>query len=82
MNDSSPKYQIIYEIMSAKDNVLNNKELCRVAGVSISGYYAWLKAGSKRRERDNQDQKNFALILEAYKHRGYDKGVRGIYICV
>ena len=80
MNDSSPKYQIIYEIMSAKDNVLNVKELCRVAGVSISGYYAWLKAESKRRERDNQDQKDFALILEAYRHRGYDKGVRGIYM--
>jgi transposase InsO family protein len=80
MNDSSPKYQIIYEIMSAKDNVLNVKELCRVAGVSRSGYYAWLKAESKRRERDNQDQKDFALILEAYRHRGYDKGVRGIYM--
>ena len=66
--------------MSAKDNVLNVKELCRVAGVSISGYYAWLKAESKRRERDNQDQKDFALILEAYRHRGYDKGVRGIYM--
>ena len=80
MNDSSPKYQIIYEIMSAKDNVLNVKELCRVAGVSRSGYYAWLKAESKRRERDNQDQKDFVLILEAYRHRGYDKGVRGIYM--
>ena len=54
MNDSSPKYQIIYEIMSAKDNVLNVKELCRVAGVSRSGYDAWLKAESKRRERDNE----------------------------
>ena len=80
MNDSSSKYQIIYDIMSAKDNVLNVKELCRVAGVSRSGYYAWLKAESKRRERDNQDQKDFALILEAYRHRGYDKGVRGIYM--
>ena len=80
MNDSSSKYQIIYDIMSAKDNVLNVKELCRVAGVSRSGYYAWLKAESKRRERDNQDQKDFVLILEAYRHRGYDKGVRGIYM--
>ena len=80
MNDSSSKYQIICDITSAKDNVLNVKELCRVAGVSRSGYYAWLKAESKRRERDNQDQKDFVLILEAYRHRGYDKGVRGIYM--
>jgi len=80
MNDSSSKYQIIYEIMSAKDNVLNVKELCHVAGVSRSGYYAWIKAKSKRRDRDNQDQKDFELILKAYKHRGYDKGVRGIYM--
>ena len=80
MNDSSSKYQIIYGIMSAKDNVLNVKELCRVAGVSRSGYYAWLKAESKCRGRNNQGQKDFALILEAYRHRGYDKGVRGIYM--
>lgn len=40
MNDSNLKYQIIHSIVSAKDNVLNIKELCEVAGVSESGYFA------------------------------------------
>ena len=26
------------------------------------------------------DQKDFELILEAYKYRGYDKGIRGIHM--
>lgn len=80
MDDSSSKYQIIQDIISAEDNVLNIKELCRIAGVSRSGYYAWLKTEPLREERDLQDQKDFSLILNAYKHRGYDKGVRGIYM--
>ncbi|MGN0720742.1 MAG: transposase [Anaerovoracaceae bacterium] len=27
-----------------------------------------------------QDQKNFEIILEAFKRRGYDKGIRGIHM--
>ena len=27
-----------------------------------------------------QDRKDFELILEAFKHRGYDKGIRGIHM--
>lgn len=50
MNDSNLKYQIIHDIVTAKDNVLNIKELCEVAGVSRSGYYAWINA--KRNERE------------------------------
>ena len=40
MNDSNLKYQIIYEIVSNEDNILNIKKLCEVAGFSMSGYYA------------------------------------------
>lgn len=80
MNDSNLKYQIIYDIVSAEDNVLNIKELCEIAGVSRSGYYAWVNAEPKRIQRDLQDQKDFELILEAFQYRGYDKGVRGIHM--
>lgn len=80
MNDSNLKYQIIYDIVSAEDNVLNIKELCEIAGVSRSGYYAWVNAEPKRIQRDLQDQKDFELILKAFQYRGYDKGVRGIHM--
>lgn len=80
MNDPNLKYQIIYDIISADDNVLNIKELCQVAGVSRSGYYAWVNAQPKRMEREIQDQKDFDLILSAFQYRGYDKGIRGIHM--
>ena len=67
MNDSNLKYQIIYDIISAEDNVLNVKELCEVAGVSRSGYYAWVNAEPNRIKRELQDQKDFNLILEAFQ---------------
>lgn len=80
MNDPNLKYQIIYDIISADDNLLNIKELCQIAGVSRSGYYAWVNAQPKRVERELQDQKDFDLILAAFQYRGYDKGVRGIHM--
>ena len=66
MNDANLKYQIIHDIVSADDNVLNIKELCEIAGVSRSGYYAWIHAESKRNEREEQDQRDFELILAAF----------------
>lgn len=56
------------------------KELCELSGVSRSGYYRWIQASYKRIQREQQDQKDFDLILAAYQFRGYDKGVRGIYM--
>ena len=54
-------------------------ELCGIAGVSRSGYYAWLGAEQARQARETRDQADFQLILAAYRFRGYDKGVRGIH---
>jgi len=59
---------------------MNISWLCEQAGVSRSGYYHWLSAAQKQRERDEQDKADFELILEAYKHRGYDKGRRGVHM--
>lgn len=54
--------------------------MCLLSGVSRSGYYNWLKNGDKRQLREEKDKTDFAFILKAYKHRGYDKGARGIYM--
>ena len=75
---SGRKFGIISEMMSKPDNRLNVKELCAIAGVSRSGYYAWLKAEPVRQKREEQDRADFDKILLAYKFRGYDKGGRGI----
>ena len=52
--------------------------LCKCIGVSKSGYYNYLKNENKRIERDNKDQKNFDLILKAYKFKKRKKGARQI----
>ena len=74
------KYEIIHEMTSRDDNLLNITWLCDIAGVSRSGYYYWLGEAKAREKRSSQDEVDFALILEAYKFRGYDKGTRGIHM--
>lgn len=74
------KFRIILEMTSRDDNLLNLSWLCRIAGVSRSGYYNWLAAETIRNQREQQDQADFRLILDAYNHRGYSKGARGIYM--
>jgi transposase InsO family protein len=74
------KFGLIREMTSRDDNLLNITWLCEIAGVSRSGYYRWLDTQSIREEREERDQADFALILEAYQHRGYNKGARGIYM--
>jgi transposase InsO family protein len=77
----SAKYEIIKEMTSRDNNLLNIQWLCDIAGVSRSGYYYWLKVeGTTRIEKERRDESNFALIVTAYQHRGYDKGVRGIHM--
>lgn len=78
MGTPGRKFEIIQNITADPENVLNTADLCATAGVSRSGYYNWLKAEHKRQEREEQDRRDFDLILEAYMFRGYDKGVRGI----
>ncbi|MCL1821164.1 MAG: IS3 family transposase [Oscillospiraceae bacterium] len=76
----SAKYEIIHEMTGKADNLMSVKRLCEIAGVSRSGYYAWLKAEPVRQESEARDRADFAEILKAYKYRGYDKGGRGIYM--
>lgn len=72
------KFGFIREMTSRDNNMLNISWLCAIAGVSRSGYYRWLSAETSRNNREEQDKKDFNLILDAYNYRGYAKGARGI----
>ena len=80
MNESSCVFEIIDQTARSSENRLSVKELCKTAGVSRSGYYAWVKAAPARETAEEQDRMDFSLILEAYKVRGYKKGAESIYM--
>lgn len=82
MNDSSCVFEIIYTTINNGDTKLSVARMCDIAGVSRSGYYAWVKAIPFREAQEIQDKQDFELILEAYNKRGYSKGARGIYMCL
>ena len=74
------KFALIYEAIHHDDNVLSISYMCQIAGVSRSGFYAWMNAAPARRKREDHDKTDFALILEAYRFRGYAKGARSIHM--
>lgn len=80
MENPSAKFEIIHEIVSQEGNLQNVRELCRIAGVSRSGYYNWLASANNRLAREQADRLDFERILEAYNYRGYNKGIRGIHM--
>ncbi len=82
MNDSSCVFEIIYNTIQLSNNSLSVKELCSIANVSRSGYYAWVKAALTRELQEQKDHEDFDLILVAYKMHGYTKGARGIYMAL
>ena len=82
MNESSCAYEIIQETLQAAGNSLSVSSLCSMAGISRSGYYAWLKAGPIREAQEQKDREDFDLVLEAYRMRGYSKGAKGIYMAL
>ena len=80
MGKASVKFEVIQEVLSQHENDLSVSLLCEIAGVSRSGYYSWLKAEGARQAREEKDRADFALVLEAYRFRGYQKGARSIYM--
>jgi putative transposase len=74
------EYKLIKEMIERDNSLLNITLLCKIAGVSRSGYYGWQNNIDTRNEKEGEDKKEFELILEAYKFRGYDKGSRGIHM--
>lgn len=80
MGKAGVKFEVIQEVLSQHENDLSVSLLCEIAGVSRSGYYSWLKAEGARQAREEKDRADFALVLEAYRFRGYQKGARSIYM--
>ena len=74
------KFAMIREAVSRDNNLLTVRKMCEIAGVSRSGYYNWCAKENARKDRDDADRKDFELILEAYRYRGYAKGARGIHM--
>lgn len=77
---TSAKFEIIHNAVSRDGNVLSIAKMCELAAVSRSGYYEWLDAEPYRKKREDADKADFEKILAAYKHRGYAKGARSIYM--
>lgn len=82
MGKAAPLFEIIYQTVQDTNNELSVEMLCDIAGVSRSGYYAWVSAIPDRLQREEEDRADFKLILIAYNKRGYTKGARGIYMCL
>lgn len=73
-------YGIINATLMQEGSQLDVSGLCRLAGVSRSGYYNWLKTADKRKQDEENDLADFQEILKAYNSRGYVKGARSIYM--
>lgn len=80
MEKEKNRFEIIHEVVSQKNNMLNISMLCEIAGVSRSGYYRWVKATEYREKQEKKDREDFEIILQAYNYRGYSKGAKGIYM--
>ena len=74
------KFRLIQDAISSDSNLLSISALCRIAGVSRSGYYNWVGNEGHRRQQENADKADFDLILEAYRFRGCPKGARAIHM--
>lgn len=80
MEKTSYKYEVISNTLTEKPGTFSVSILCEIAGVSRSGYYAWIKAAPEREKREAQDKNDFEIIVAIYKKRGYAKGARSIYM--
>lgn len=67
-------------MISNENNMMSVKMLCEIANVSRSGYYNWVASEENRIKQEEQDRKDFEIILTAYNYKGYNKGARGIYM--
>ena len=80
MGNPASIFQLIHDTLLQKENLLTVSELCKCGGVSRSGYYNWEKNAKRRQQQENADRQDFELVLEAYRYRGYKKGIRSIHM--
>ena len=60
----SARYAVIREMTSKDNNLLNITWLCATAEVSRSGYYHYLATDNLRKQREDQDEKDFLVVLQ------------------
>ena len=63
--NASKKFELIHKTISSDSCKISIKEMCKIAGVSRSGYYNYINSIEKKNIRELQDQSDFNLILEA-----------------
>ncbi len=80
MKKSSCIFEIIYSYIREEKTKLTIRELCKLAGVSRSGYYAWINSAPVRAIHEEKDRQDFSIILEAFVTCKYEKGARWIYM--
>jgi hypothetical protein len=55
-----------YRFVAAERATFPVRTLCRIVGVAVSGFYAWLRRGPGRRRRDDRRvSERIAAIFEA-----------------
>lgn len=80
---------IAAKIFETIENIMNNnnnnnivkykvENLCKIAGVSRSGYYRYLSRKEIADSKEEQDLQTRDIILKAIEFRGYKKGSRTI----
>lgn len=71
-------FELIKEIISKFKfkNIVSH--LCKISGVSRSGYYNYFKSQNSRDNRDKLDRKVRDNVLKAFNYKGYKKGSRSI----
>ena len=73
------KFSLIQKAVQDNNNHLSISLLCKMAGVSRSGFYSWIDGEPSRKVKEEKDRRDFDIVLEAYRYR-YPKGARGIYM--
>ena len=77
---NSPYTYVITSLIKTSENRLSVRELCKTANISRNKNYACVKAAPVHEASEEQERKDFGLILEPYKVLGYKKGAKSIYI--
>lgn len=77
---SGVKFELIKQALEQSECTLSVSEMCRIAGVSRSGYYNWIDSEDVRQSREAADRADFELIVETYRFREYANGTRGISV--
>lgn len=71
-------FELIKDIISKFNLTGMVRYLCKIADVSTSGYYSFLKTKTLRNSKEMKDLEAKEIILKAFNHRGYKKGSRSI----